>query len=676
MSAAVQQLTHERPAFDEVERLRRRLGREREARREAEEIAERGLRTLYEQQRQAKLLERIATAANESESVSDALQFALARVCEFNGWPMGHAWLPEQSETGPCLRPGTFWCQPGHEVIADFAPLTRDMEFPAGVGLPGRILATGQPSWITDLASDGNFPRREAARCCGLKTAYGFPVLVRSEVVAVLEFFNGRTAEPDSDLLRLMSQIGLQLGRVVERQRARQKLLHDASHDALTRLPNRVLFQDRLAQAVAAWKRDADADIAVLFIDLDQFKLINDSLGHLAGDDLLVQVAARLQGVLRESDTLARSEGAVSGGDVASVDTLARLGGDEFTILLSRIRHPTDAVRVADRLQETLRAPFEVGGHGIYTSASIGIVTSASRHVTAADLLRDADLAMYRAKALGKARYEVFDQQLHLAARQRLQLETDLRRALANGEFVLHYQPIVSLQDRGLVGFEALLRWNKPGEGLVDPGAFIPIAEETGLIVFIGAWVLREACRIGRHWQESVAGAEALTMSVNISARQFQLADFVASVRQVLADTGFDPSKLRLELTESMTMGDAERAVRVLSELKRLGVKVSVDDFGTGFSSLSYLHRLPVDILKIDRSFVSDMERNEQSRHIVDTILNLARSLRMQVIAEGTESEDQIDRLTSLGCEFGQGYAFSKPLTEAAARSALEGGRL
>ncbi|HJS87940.1 MAG TPA: bifunctional diguanylate cyclase/phosphodiesterase [Acetobacteraceae bacterium] len=651
-------------------RLLRRLERERQARREAEAIAESGLRRLYEQQQRAQLLEGIATAANESDSLRDALQLALTLICQATGWPVGHACLVQPSAAGPLMRSSGLWHLADRPGLAAFADATRHIAFPMGIGLPGRVLASGRPLWITDLLKEENFPRRVEAGRCGLRAAYGFPVLVRSETAAVLEFYNDRAAEPQPELLQIMAQIGMQLGRVVERERAREVLQHDASHDALTKLPNRALFLDRLAQAIAARRRDPGADLAVLFIDLDCFKFVNDSLGHLVGDDLLIQVAARLRAALRSEDTLARCAVPERNTEPVSADTLARLGGDEFTILLSRIRHPSDAVRIANRLQESLRAPFHIAGRDIYTSASIGIATGGGA-ASAADLLRDADLAMYRAKTLGKARCALFDSAMHEAAAQRLELETDLRCALAHDEFVLHYQPIVALDSRTLIGFEALLRWNKPGAGLVPPGAFIAVAEESELIVSIGTYVLREACRAGRRWRHDIAGADAISISVNISARQFQQPNFVACVREVLEETGFEPQRLRLELTESMTMGDAERAVRVLAELRTLGVQISVDDFGTGFSSLSYLHRLPVDILKIDRSFVSKMQSNEQSRHIIATIVGLAHSLRMKVVAEGVETEEQATELMALGCAFGQGYLFSKPMPEADARAAI-----
>ena len=531
------------------------------------------------------------------------------------------------------------------------------------------MLDAGAAAWIADIEADADFPRASAARAAGLKAAMAFPVLVRADVAAVLEFFNDRTTPPDETLLRLMSQIGTQLGRAVERKRAEDKLVHDASHDPLTGLPNRALFLDRLQRAVARGARHADYRFAVLFIDLDRFKVVNDSLGHGAGDSLIVQVGTRLLASLRREDVLARPS---ADGD-ADIDTLARLGGDEFTVLLDDIRDPSDAVRVAERIQAALGQPFVVDGHEVYASASIGIATSSTGYATPEEVLRDADLAMYRAKSLGKARSELFDQAMHVMAVKRLQLETDLRRALQQQEFVLHYQPIVALATGRTTGFEALVRWRRAGE-LVYPGEFIDVAEDTGLILFLGLWVLREACATLRRWHAEFPRAAPLTMSVNVSARQFAQADFVPQVAQIVRETGVDARALRLEITESVTMGDAERTIQVLTSLREIGVRLSIDDFGTGYSSLSYLHRLPLDVLKIDRSFVAAMRPGSDGLQIVNTIMDLARNLGMDVVAEGTETAEQVAHLASLGCDFGQGYFFSRPIDEEAMRQRLREG--
>ena len=438
---------------------------------------------------------------------------------------------------------------------------------------------------------------------------------------------------------------------------AKEQAVQDSLHDGLTGLPNRTLFFERLRTALTRTGDEGSQDFAVLFIDLDRFKIINDSLGHGAGDQLITLVAARLLAQVRSSD---RSLGGIDGG--ASGDMLARIGGDEFTVLLAGVSDEKQALAAADRLLGVLTAPFMLGGELVHTGASVGVTIASFGYVAAEDMLRDADLAMYRAKSLGKGRAEIYSPALHSLAKLRLHLENDLRRALERQEFVLHYQPIVSLVDSRVLGFEALVRWQHPERGLMAPGDFIPIAEETGFIVPLGRWILWEACSALAGLARRFPGSLAPNMSVNLSPGQFAQCDIVDQVRAILSETGAPPELLKLEITESGTIGDADRAVRILSELKSLGLKLSIDDFGTGYSSLSYLHRLPLDIVKIDRSFVSGLTLNAESRKIVSTILRLAEGLNMTVIAEGIETATQVDELLQLGCELGQGYLFSRPV--------------
>jgi len=655
----------------EVARLRRRLDRERAARLEAEAVAERGLRELYEKQRQLEVLEQVATASSQPISVRDMLQFAVTKVCGYTGWPVGHVLVCEDGPDGPAMRSAGIWEVAPSERIQAFRRATETAEFAPGIGLPGRTQSSGLAHWIADLSLDGNYQRAAAARECGLRAAFAFPVKCAGQVAAVIEFYGHEPQPPDETLLALLTQIGTLLGRVLERKRAEDRLVHDASHDPLTGLPNRALFRDRLEQAFRRFRRNPRLGFAVLFIDLDRFKVVNDSLGHQAGDTLIVDVARRLLASLRREDLVVRaaaSEDAAQPGE----NTLARLGGDEFTVLLNDIRDPIDAIRVADRILEALTRPFRLIDQEVYTSASIGIAVGLPTHGSPDEVLRDADLAMYRAKSLGKARSELYDRTMHDVAVRRLQLETDLRRALQQDEFVLHFQPIVALHDGSVTGFEALVRWRRPDGVLVFPADFIHVAEETGLILYLGLWVLREACRTTVAWQRAYPRATPLTVSVNISVRQFQQPELVDQVRQILEETGIDPATVRLEITESVTVGDGERAVEVLTRLKRLGVQLSLDDFGTGYSSLSYLQRFPLDILKIDRSFVSGMSENQESRQIIDTIMNLARNLDMQVVAEGTEKAVEVAQLRQLGCEYGQGYFFSRPVAAEAVPALLE----
>ncbi|MET0647659.1 MAG: EAL domain-containing protein [Pyrinomonadaceae bacterium] len=436
-----------------------------------------------------------------------------------------------------------------------------------------------------------------------------------------------------------------------ELEESREHFRAAALHDALTGLPNRTLLMNHLKLAVEHSKRRPDYRFAALFLDLDRFKVINDSLGHLAGDQLLVQLARRLEVCIR------------------ATDTVARLGGDEFAILLSDIEDYSDAARVAERIQEELSRPFHLGGHEVYTSASIGITLSDTGYQDPEAILRDADTVMYRAKANGKARHELFDEAMHARAVALLRTETDLRCAVERDEFRVVYQPILSLLTGEVAGFEALVRWQHPERGTVSPAEFIPVAEETGLIVEIGRLVLREACRQMSEWQARGIIRPEHYVSVNLSGKQFAQASLAETVDEALHATGLDPRCLRLEITESVVMGNAEAACSTLGSLRARGLGVSIDDFGTGYSSLSYLHRFPVDTLKVDRSFIGRMGEGDENGEIVRTIITLARNLGMQVVAEGVETARQGDLLRGLGCEYAQGYFFSRPLDpDAAAR--------
>src|SRR5829696_1483844 len=436
-----------------------------------------------------------------------------------------------------------------------------------------------------------------------------------------------------------------------ELEESREHFRAAALHDALTGLPNRTLLMNHLKLAVEHAKRRPDYRFAALFLDLDRFKVINDSLGHLAGDQLLVQLARRLEECIR------------------GTDTVARLGGDEFAILLSDIEGYADAARVAERIQEELARPFHLGGHEVYTSASIGITLSETGYQEPEAILRDADTVMYRAKANGKARHELFDEAMHARAVALLRTETDLRRAVERDEFRVVYQPILSLRTGEVAGFEALVRWHHPERGVVSPAEFLPVAEETGLLVEIGRRVLREACRQLSEWRAGGLVRPAHYVSVNLSGKQFAQAGLAASVAEALADAALDPRCLRLEITESVVMSDAEAACATLGGLRAQGLGISIDDFGTGYSSLSYLHRFPVDTLKVDRSFIGRMGEGDENGELVRTIITLARNLGMQVVAEGVETARQGDLLRGLGCEYAQGYFFSRPLDpDAAAR--------
>ena len=459
---------------------------------------------------------------------------------------------------------------------------------------------------------------------------------------------------------------------VTERKRAEELLAHSALHDRLTNLPNRALFLDRLQHSVTLSRRHSNYKFAVLFIDIDEFKVFNDSLGRVAGDDLLIQIGRRLTASLRGIDTISRSQVVTEDSEQLIDDTLARVGGDEFTVLLEDIRDPSDAIRVAERIQNRLTIPLLANGQEIVVAASIGIALSTTPGTEAEDLLRDAEIAMYRAKRAGKARCEVFDVAMYAHAVKRLKLETDLRKGLELGEFRVFYQPIVSLESGKIAGFEALSRWQRAGE-LVMPGEFITVADETGLILPMNRALLREACQQLRSWHFQFPSEPALAISANITAKQFAQPDLAKEIGLILSQTGLDPHSLQLEITETITMADAERAGYVLSELKALGVGLGIDDFGTGYSSLSRLRRFPIDTLKIDRTFISNLGSDSENGEIVRIIIMLAHNLGLKVVAEGTETEEQLKYLKQLDCEMAQGYFFSKPADQETISKLLAG---
>jgi diguanylate cyclase (GGDEF)-like protein len=427
-----------------------------------------------------------------------------------------------------------------------------------------------------------------------------------------------------------------------------------ALQDSLTKLPNRLVFHQRLSVALERVARLPGYHCAVLYLDLDQFKLVNDSLGHQAGDELLVEVGHRLQASLRSGESPVPF--------LEPQDLVARLGGDEFAILLEGIHNTADTLHVAERVREALSAPLQLRGKDVQVTASVGITTSTDGEATADSMLREADTAMYRAKAGKRGMHVIFDEAMHARAVDRLQLESDMLLALKRNEFLLHYQPILSLQHDRIIGFEALLRRQSPQRGLVSPATIIPVAEETGLIVPIGAWVLREACQELKRCEVWSQPGEPLTMSVNLSARQLMQPDLVEMIARTLSETGVSGHALNLELTESIAMQDPERTAAIVEELRVLGVRTSIDDFGTGYSSLDYLHRFAADTLKIDRHFVARMQGDLRSRNIVRTIVSLAHNMHMNVVAEGAEQAHEISMLREMDCDCVQGFYFSRPV--------------
>ncbi|HEX5360421.1 MAG TPA: diguanylate cyclase, partial [Fluviicoccus sp.] len=496
------------PEFDsQLQHLKKTIDRERLARIDAETTAERVKAELNRRKQELLFMESVAAAANKALTLREAVQFALEQVCTFIDWPLGHAFFTRRTPSLH-LSSSSLWHTAGFTAPEDFCRTTEQCRYAPGEGLPGKAMADRQTVWVADTDQPDSLLAQRGAAEAGLRAAFALPVMAGNEVEAVLEFFTPKTTPPENGLLGLMAFVGIQLGRVAERQRAEEQAIHDAFHDSLTRLPNRALFLDRLNRALLRGLRDEEDNMAVLFIDADRFKIVNDSLGHLAGDSLIRQIAARLQSALTPA-----------GGDGDSVvlgdHTLARLGSDEFAILLENIAGATDAVRVAEHVLTRLQLPFAIGSQEVYCSASIGIALAAD-HQAADELLRDADLAMHRAKRLGGARWDLFDQAMHASAFQRMTVESDMRKSLLENRFVVHYQPVVDLRTGRISGFEALVRWNRHDKGLVYPNDFIPIAEDTGLIIPLDLWVMREACRTLHGWHREFP-TEALTMSINLS---------------------------------------------------------------------------------------------------------------------------------------------------------------
>lgn len=429
---------------------------------------------------------------------------------------------------------------------------------------------------------------------------------------------------------------------ITDRKKVEQQLLHNALHDKLTGLANRALFLERLGKAVKRTQQDSSYIFAVLFLDLDRFKVLNDSRGHTIGDQMLLTVAKRIESCMRADDMV------------------ARLGGDEFAVLLEPIADMQQLEIIAGRIQDAISLPMTLNGQTVFTTASIGMAPSTYGYELPEHILRDADTAMYHAKELGKARQQMFNPNMHIRAVELMQLETDLRHAIQNDEFVVHYQPIVAVSSEALVGLEALVRWQHPEAGLVSPLDFIPLAEETGLIIPIGKQVLRKACQQMTDWRNAGLPLDDIGINVNISSRQFFDPDFIKDVADILCESALEPHYLRMEMTESVLMEDVTLASSLFNRIKAMGINLHMDDFGTGYSSLSYLHRFPVDGLKIDRSFVSQMDAGE-NEEIVTTIIDLAHGLNMVATAEGVETREQLERLRALGCEYAQGYYFSRP---------------
>jgi diguanylate cyclase (GGDEF)-like protein/PAS domain S-box-containing protein len=586
--------------------------------------------------------------ALEGASTVELMQEAVASAAQMLSAEISAVWELIPAEGALLLRAGIGWP----------ASAVGSLRYPAGAGSQaGYTLLSGAPVVVEDWDTESRFQQPDFR---GRRTGAGLSVKIEGRsrepfgVLVVQSMAARRFAAGDIDFLQALANV---LADALERQAIEDAIRERAVHDPLTGLPNRVLFVDRLEHALARLGRQRSADLcaAVLFLDLDHFKLVNDSLGHHVGDELLAAAAPRLKQALRSSDTV------------------ARFGGDEFGILLEDIASERDAIESAERIAAIFARPFVLSGSEHFVTTSIGIALARGGEL-ADELIRDADAAMYRAKDRGRARYEVFDEAMRGRAIARLRMENDLRRALERDELRLEYQPVVSLRNFSIVGVEALLRWHHPERGEIPPTEFIPIAEENGLIEPIGRWVLEQACRQGAEWYRARPDFAPLTISVNLSAVQVTRRSLPEVVRSVLRSTGLDPACLSLEITETVMVRDADGLGEVLQALKAVGVRLVLDDFGTGYSSLGYLTRLPLDVLKVDRSFVDGLGSEPRDTAITETIIAMSRALSLDVVAEGVETSDHVRELRRLGCGMAQGFHFSRALPPAEITHALEHG--
>jgi diguanylate cyclase (GGDEF)-like protein len=647
--------------------LENKFARERKARMEAEMLAERGLRDLFLQRTNVELLNRIADAANESNDPDALLAFAIREICQANGWPVANVLLRAGTANDPRLEAcGISFAQSPDQAFG-FMELSRRLIAWPCVTSPGKLLINPVPYWSHDIQDMRGFSRAREAASLNLRSSIAVPVMIGHELVAALEFFLFETNQPKPETLQLLSQIGTQIGRVFKRKRNHQQLMQTALSDGLTGLPNRTAFTNRLNEIYAYRRERGEPGPSLVFIDLDGFKLVNDTLGHQAGDMLLLELTNRLTRLIEEFRV---AESAML--EVPDEIVLARMGGDEFTILVDGPDRVALANEIAEAIHKCLLPTYILDNNEITAAASIGVAHDDGHYSAPEELLRDADVAMYEAKSKGHSRTIIFDQNMRTTALERLKMEADLRQAIEGNEFFLQYQPIIALPSKNLVGFEALVRWRRASGEIIQPNSFIPVAEQSGLITVIGHWVLREACRAaGRVRKHMPSDSLPLYVSVNVAASQFLQPNFLDQVRAILMETCVDPRWVSIEATESAAIMSPAKTAFALNQLREWGMRVCLDDFGTGYSSLSHLSTMPVDAIKIDQSFIRHQTKKNADWNIVAAVMQLAKAMHLNVIAEGIESAYQSTYLAKLGCGFGQGYHFFRPMDEADAMALI-----
>jgi diguanylate cyclase (GGDEF)-like protein/PAS domain S-box-containing protein len=575
----------------------------------------------------------------DSRTVEEALPQVLRVICEASDWVYGQRWALDKSVNRMHCAETWRAAEPGLDEFETFnRGRTQTSGAGGGGGLVHRVWESNSPVWVADLAQDSSMRRGPAALKAGLRSAFAFPILIGDDFYGVMEFFGREVCAPDKALMDIVHTFGSQVGQFMARKAAEQNLRFVASHDPLTGLFNRSMFNERLQQALAQATR-FERSLALLFIDLDGFKVVNDTVGHNGGDALLSELATRLRATLREGDVI------------------GRMGGDEFVVLIEEFTEAVQVAEVAKKVLETVARPFVLQGREFEISASLGISVFPDDGQDAQALLKNADIAMYLVKQQGKNSFRFYAPQMNVHLHERLSLESSLRRAMEREELLLLYQPKVGVRDGQMSGVEALVRWQHPTQGMISPAEFVPVAEDAGLILAIGEWVLRTACRQVLAWREQ--GLPHLRMAVNVSPRQFSQESLIPVVREALHQTGMDPARLELEITEDMVLRNPERAARLLGQLKDLGVRLVIDDFGTGYSSLNHLKRLPVDCVKVDRSLILDLPRGEDAATLTRAVIAMVHSLGISVTAEGVETREQWEFLHQLGCEEMQGNYFS-----------------
>jgi diguanylate cyclase (GGDEF)-like protein/PAS domain S-box-containing protein len=579
----------------------------------------------------------VARCLSEADSASAALKAVIRAICETQSWECGRyfSW----DDKAAALVFSEFWHVP-NAALEVFIEKSRELTYAPGAGLVGAVMQSRQPVWVTDLAKDKRV-KAGIARDAGMHGAFLFPVMSEGRPIGVLVFHSREVRDPEDRLLQAVRVIGGQIGQFVRRKRAEERVQYMATHDALTSLPNRVMFSQLLNHEIRAAKR-YQRSFAVMYVDLDRFKIVNDTLGHEAGDKLLQEISARFSACLRSSDVV------------------SRLGGDEFVVLLQEVSSAEQVTVAARKILSAAMKPVIIHGQECRVTASVGICMYPADAQDEQSLMKNADIAMYLAKEQGKNNFQFFSEDIRAHSLERLTLEASLRHALEHNEFSLHYQAKLDLKTKEITGVEALLRWEHPDLGTVAPSRFIPVAEETGLIVPIGKWVLRTACAQNVAWQR--AGLPPVCVAVNLSARQFADEGLMPDILAALKESGMKPELLELELTESMVMQNYEKAGKILAAVKQMGVRISLADFGAGYSLLAHIRRFPIDTLKVSRSFIRDLEGNVEDRAITEAIITMGKNLSLSVVAEGVETQQQQAFLTDHACDAMQGFYFSKPI--------------